>query len=72
MLSLKLKLSNCHLGEDIVFDSAMNRLHEHWGITMDVSHALIFVGERKYVLTLEGRIFPKYISRAFQSRYREY
>jgi len=32
-LSLELKLSKCHLVEDIGVDSARAGLPEHWGIT---------------------------------------
>lgn len=53
-LSLELKISKYHLDEDLVVDSARTGLLEHWGITTDISPTLIFIGERKYMLTLGG------------------
>lgn len=48
------EICKCHLDEDLVVDSARTGLLEHWGFTTDVSPTLIFVGERKHMLTLEG------------------
>lgn len=69
-LSLELKLSKCHRGEDIVIDSTKTELSEHWKITVDISPTLILAGGRT-CLHLKARFFQNTQVEQCQSHSRE-